>query len=181
MYRDNEPTPGWIWQQLKLGSRFLAISGKRRLFFLKKTIELSYWRGKISFRTSPPIEEDLLFTFSINTFEEVFRSIWKLACGTKTYRDFVVARPLRDMKSSFHSLFFLLWNSYQRLICGKSNPVIFARVLSSKGRKIWIKMQSQRDELASQRLVKHYIMLSSNMSVTCGACLFDLLAVGRFI
>ena len=58
---------------------------------------------------------------------------------------------------------------------------IFARVLSSKGRKIWIKMQSQRDELASQRLVKHYIMLSLNMSVTCSACLFDLLAVGRFI
>ena len=42
-------------------------------------------------------------------------------------------------------------------------------------------MQSQRDELASQRLVKHYIMLSLNMSVTCSACLFDLLAVGRFI
>ena len=42
-------------------------------------------------------------------------------------------------------------------------------------------MQSQRDELASQMLIKHYIMLSLNMSVTSSACLFDLFAVGRFI
>ena len=107
-------------------SRFLA---SVVCFFLKKTIELSYWRGKISFRTSPPIEEDLLFTFSINTFEEVFRSIWKLACGTKTYRDFVVARPLRDMKSSFRSLFFFavklvsevnLWQVKSSNICSRS-------------------------------------------------------------
>ena len=91
MYRDNEPAPAWIWQQRKSLEkhlhvintkisardfwRFVAISGERHLFFLKKTLELSYWREKISFQTAPPIDEDLLFTFSSNTFEEVFSSI----------------------------------------------------------------------------------------------------------
>ena len=35
---------------------------ERHLFFLQKTIEVSYWLDKISFRTAPPTE-DLLFTF----------------------------------------------------------------------------------------------------------------------
>ena len=39
------------------------------------------------------------------------------------------------------------------------SPVIFSRALASKVRKVLIKMQTQRDE-ASERLVKHYIMIS---------------------
>ena len=53
------------------------------------------------------------------------------------------------------------------------SPVIFAGVLASKVRKIKIKIQSQRDE-ASQRLVKHNIMISLHSFLkTCSACLFD--------
>ena len=53
------------------------------------------------------------------------------------------------------------------------SPVIFAGVLASKGRKIKVKIQSQRDE-ASQRLVKHNITISLHTFLkTCSACLFD--------
>jgi len=53
------------------------------------------------------------------------------------------------------------------------SPVIFAGVLASKVRKIKIKIQSQCDE-ASQRLVKHNIMISLHSFLkTCSTCLFD--------
>ena len=44
--------------------------------FVKKTIELSYWRGKSSFQTAPPTEICWLHSqVIIKTFEEVFRAI----------------------------------------------------------------------------------------------------------
>ena len=35
---------------------------KRHLFYLQKTIELSYWLDKISFRTAPPTEIFFLYS-----------------------------------------------------------------------------------------------------------------------
>ena len=53
------------------------------------------------------------------------------------------------------------------------SPVIFAGALASKVRKIKIKIQFQRDE-ASQRLVKHNIMISLHSFLkTFSACCFD--------
>ena len=53
------------------------------------------------------------------------------------------------------------------------SPVIFAGALASKVRKIKIKIQFQRDE-ASQRLVKHSIMISLHSFLkTFSACCFD--------
>ena len=41
---------------------------ERHLFFLKKTIETSYWRDKISFRTASPTG-NLMFIFSSNSLD----------------------------------------------------------------------------------------------------------------
>ena len=57
------------------------------------------------------------------------------------------------------------------------SPVIFAGVLASKVRKI------KKSDKASQRLVKHNIMISLySFLKTCSICFFFILtAVGRFI
>ena len=71
-------------------------------------------------------------------------------------------RPPRDPKSSFRWLLKQLFCRETRLrgqFVANPSPVIFAGVLASKVRKIKTKIQCQRHE-ASQRLVKHNIMIS---------------------
>ena len=106
---------------------------------------------------------DLLFTFSSNILD-FRRSFW--SSGSKTHRDFVASRDASRPENLVPLAFktaFLMWNSCQRSIV--PSPAIFAwfaRVLASNVWKIYINMQSQRDEL-SQRLVKNYIMIFLNM------------------
>ena len=59
------------------GSVPIMRTRERHLFFLQKTIELSYWLDKISFRTAPPTEICCLHSqiISIFDFEDVFRLI----------------------------------------------------------------------------------------------------------
>ena len=153
--------------------------------FLKKTIELSYWRNEISLKIAPPTEICFLHsTFSSKFFRlskkssVLFRKIWFAA--RRLIAILSLARSPRDPKNSFRSLLKQLFCCETRVrgqFVTNPSPVIFAGALASKVRKIKIKIQFQRDE-ASQRLVKHNIMISLHSFLkTCSACLFDF--IGR--
>ena len=139
---------------------------ERYLLFPKKTIELSYWRDNISFRTVPPTEICCLHSQVIFlTFEEILRHIKNLARGTKTYRDLVASsaaslpeKPEKVVPLAFKQLFYCETRVRGQFVASPS-PLIFDCVLASEVRKIWIKMPSQRDE-ASRRLFKHHIVIS---------------------
>ena len=78
---------------------------ERHLFFLQKTIELSYWLDKISFRTAPPTGFCCLYSqVTFYTFEDVFRlfEIWLAA--RRLIAILSPAGPSRDPKISFRSL-----------------------------------------------------------------------------
>ena len=87
-----------------------------------------------------------------------------------------LARPPRDPKSLFRPLLKQLFCCESRVRCqfvANPSPIIFAGALSLKVRKIKIKIQFQRNE-ASQRLVKHNIMISLHSFLkTFSACCFD--------
>ena len=107
---------------------------ERHLFFLQKTIELSCWLDKISFRTAPGADGDLLFTFTPVTFLIsktffVLSKIW-LATG-RLLAILSLAGPPYSLIPLALKTAFLMWNSCQRSI--NPRPVIFAwfaRVLS---------------------------------------------------
>ena len=79
---------------------------ERHLFFLQKTIELSNWLDKISFRAAPPTEICCLYSQVIfYTFEEVYRLIKKIWLAVRRLIAILsLAGPPRDPKISFRSL-----------------------------------------------------------------------------
>ena len=155
-------------------SRLCAHASVIWFFFLKKTIELSYWHDEISLKIAPPTEICFLHsTFSSKFFRlskkssVLFRKIWFAARRLITILS--LARSPRDPKSSFRSLLkqpFCCETRVRGQFVANPSPVIFVGVLVSKVRKIKIKIQSQREE-ALQRLVKHnydfIALISQNM------------------
>ena len=137
---------------------------EHHLFFLKKdnrTVILT----RQDFLSDRTADGDLLFTFSSNIldFRRSPSSINWLA-ARRLISILSLARSPRDPKSSFRSFRSLIKQLFCRETTGSPswNMSIgehLAGVLASKLRKIkLIKIQSQRDE-ASQRLVKHNIMI----------------------
>ena len=116
---------------------------ERYLLFPKKTIELSYWRDNISFRTVPLTEICCLHSQVIFfTFEEILRHMKNLARGTKTYRNLVASsaaslpeEPEKVVPLAFKQLFYCETRVRGQFVASPS-PVIFDCVLASEVRKI---------------------------------------------
>ena len=113
---------------------------KRHLLFLKKTIELSYWRDNISSRTVSPtyiccLHSQVIFL----TFEEILRHIKIWFAVRRLIAILSLAWPPRDPKSSFRlllkQLFYCETRSCQRSICGKS-----------KSSNIWLRSSLRRSK-----------------------------------
>ena len=147
-------------------------------FFLKRQLNCHIDATRFpSGPHTPPTEISCLHSQVIfQTFEEVFVlfKIWLAA--RRLIAILSLARPPRDPKSSFRSLLKQLFCCEARVRCqfvANPSPIIFAGALALKVRKIKIKIQFQRNE-ASQRLVKHNIMISLHSFLkTFSACCFD--------
>ena len=155
---------------------------ERQLFFLQKTIELSYWLGKISFRTAPPtkiccLHSQVIFLISKRFF--VSFKIWLAA--RRLIAILSLAGPPRDPKARSARFKNSLCNVklLSEVNCSKSSDICLICSSSSLKRlkdinknvisTLWIITN------VSQKIILQFHCTS--VFLTCSACLFDF--VGR--